>query len=147
MKYPSQVSTRWENYYATKQCRITSLRFKRTALIIRLKIIHALLHLHTSWYNKLLYLLLLKRRKWSVIRYRKTFFLLAIVSSAFCYYLVQMLIPFPSLTLQSARDLNVPSPSKRSKALFMILLRCVIVTGRLCSLRWWHHSVSMPARV
>ena len=55
--------------------------------------------------------------------------------------------PFPSLTLQSARDLNVPSPSKRSKALFLILLRCVIETGRLCSLRWWHHSVSMPARV
>ena len=24
--------------------------------------------------------------------------------------------PFPSLTLQSARDLKVPSPSKRSKA-------------------------------
>ena len=37
----------------------------------------------------------------------------------FCYQLLKhvcLFNPFPSLMLQSARDLKVPSPSKRSKA-------------------------------
>jgi len=42
-------------------------------------------------------------------------------SSSHYFYVEQftMFNPFPSLTLQSARDLNVPCPSKRPKALFL----------------------------
>ena len=66
------------------------LHFKRTALKIHFKIIHALLCLHTSWYYKLIYLLLLKKRKWNIIQYQTTF-LWTVISSPFCYYLVGML--------------------------------------------------------
>ena len=50
----------------------------------------SLLRLHTFWYYKLLFLLLLKRRKWHTIKYQATCFLLTVISSAICNYLFRM---------------------------------------------------------
>jgi len=62
-----------------------------TALKIPLKIIYALLRLHTFWYCKLVFLILLKRRKWNIMKYQTTCFLLTVICLAICYYLVRML--------------------------------------------------------
>jgi hypothetical protein len=89
-KQPSQVSTRWENYNTGKLCRIPHFVLNITALKTPLTVIYNRIRLHTFRYYKFLFLLLLKRRKWNIIKYETTCSLFRVLSSAVSNYLVRM---------------------------------------------------------